>query len=239
MMTSSPAHLEDAALMRLIDDPDSPQATGDARHAAGCAACAAELQALRDRDAFVRSWIRRTTPAPAPPLRHRTRRPAPAAARHRAAAWLRAAAVIAVIAAPVAASPQLREWVAERADSVLGRSAPSLRSVAGEPAAPASRVFRFLPAPGDFDVVIDGAGAGSALRVLRSDGSEASLAIADEGADPPLITAGGVHLHGSGTRDAEYVLQVPATIQRVRIQAAGGIRFVTAAEIDAGARVPL
>lgn len=204
-----------------------------ARHAAGCAACSASLAELRGSSALFAgtlhvldgeepaAWSSTLPvatpsyfelPAAAPnepvqhtpmiPLRHRATAPA---ARHA----LRWAAGIALVAGAAASAA----IIADRLGTVTGPPAGVEPPAAVEPAV---ATVMATPRAGVLHVALTGAGAGSRLHVLLSDGSEPSVAV--EGGDSPRFTASAgnvdVDLRGS---DAAVRVTAPTSLRELMI----------------------
>jgi anti-sigma factor RsiW len=185
-------------------------------------------------------------PRPVPPRAAAAERTLDGHARRRARSawqvappWLRAAAVLVLVAAPVAAIPGLRGWVTDtiaelRPDVALERAA--------EPAAAGAydAAIRFAPARGSFSVQFDAAQHGGTLRVGRTDGAEAVLEIHGPAGDVPVVSAAALRISNTPQSSASYVLQVPAAVTSVTVRV--GTRTVAvfdAAALRAGVELPV
>jgi hypothetical protein len=223
------AHLDDAALVRLLDGEDSAgeRSAWDA-HIAACGRCADAVRRLRADAATVRSWLERaafedTLPEAAPRHVHPTRRVS--RAWQATGPWLRAAMIIVLVAAPAAAIPAVRHAVA---GAIADLRTTGLRTTS-EPAGPATvsapdvspASIRFQPAAGEFVVRLDAAQVTGTLRIVPTAGHEAVLHMDDAGAVGPIIAAGAVQLRNDPSSTGSYVLYVPPAVSSVRVLIAG------------------
>jgi anti-sigma factor RsiW len=243
MMSTGELHLSDGQLVRALDaDGSEPERRAWERHLARCGRCARALDEIREESDLVSAWLRRAafeeTSAPAPALpfpaqsdadgrlrpRHRTR----------AAPWLRAAAILVLLAAPVAAIPAARSWIVRQ---VAGTGDPA--PTAAPAAAPAVRpdrptVLRFVPAAGALTVRFE-RGASGALALEPAGGVEAELHGVG-GANEATISASRVRILDAAGR---FRLRVPDAVTTVRVVTPGRTVTVSAAEIGAGAIIRL
>ncbi len=212
-------HLTDAELFRLLDTGDTePARTELARHVEGCDRCAEALRSLesdsrlisrfledadfedggRPREAGTERWRgARTEPVP--------RSPAVAARAARGdrlmgSPWLKAAAILVLVAGPLAAFPDVRSWVAERVTGPVDTS-PTTTAAAEEEE---PTVLRFTPDPGDF-VVRFPAGATGAITLERSNSAEAELRAT--GRAETVVSATSLEILGEGP--GRYRLRLP------------------------------
>ena len=215
MSTATEArHLTDAELLSALDDEDSgPRA---AAHLETCDACARSLESLRadsrlitealeaadfeERDvrydAATEAW-RGTRPTAAtaaprsPSIRRRSRLDSP---------WLKAAAILVLVAGPLAAFPGLRGWVVDR---VVG---PGPDAATTTPAAQPT-VLRFTPDPGDF-VVRFPAGSSGDITLERSPDAEAELRVVGDA--ETVVSSSSLEIRGEG--DGTYRLRLPTAV---------------------------
>jgi hypothetical protein len=237
-------------------------------HVGACTRCAAALAQLRDDAATVRGWLERAAfedalpPAAALPHGHplaqapahgpselaggvrgtdrHGRGGAPRSARswHDTAPWLRAAAILLLIAAPVAAIPAVREFVTGAITDLRG--APQVEAPASAPITTAPSIIRFQPAGGEFLVRIDAAQAAGTLRIVPAPGREAVLQLHDGGVAGPVIAADAVHLRNAAAATDSYVLYLPPTVTRVTVLIAGRtVAVLPATALTAAVEVPL
>jgi hypothetical protein len=228
------AHLSEADLVRHLDrEGDAAEQDRRETHLRACDACAGRARQLGGQSDLVRAWLYRAdhdhSPASLP------------TARRRAAAgpWLKAAIIVLLLAAPLAAVPPVRDWVAERIGLAGVRDpAPSALATAETPGRAA---IRFTPQPGTFTVRLDAPVPGATLALGRADGTEAVLDVApaeeSEVGDAPVVSEDAVRL--PATPDRRWELRVPASVDAVRVIAGGGALHVTAAALDAGRVVDL
>jgi hypothetical protein len=253
--TGSAPHLTDEELLRLIDDEgDATWRTERDGHIAACSRCARELETLGADALVVREWVERAAFEAALPTRTADGRQAanatpgrgralrfvtPArASSHRVSPWLRAAAVLALLAAPVAALPGVRAWLA---DAVTGGEAPAdVRTMSAPSASPTAAVIRFVPEAGTFVVDLAAAQAAGVLQVGRATGAEVVLESTVEPVEGPIVSASSLRIPNAAGDEGSYLLQVPAGVTRVTVRVAGSVvSVIDAAALNAGTAVPL
>lgn len=235
-------HLSDGQMVRALDDDGSvAEARAWDAHLSRCGRCADEMARLRSESRRVSDWLDRaafeaaapgTDPAaplddPRPALRiGPARRPA---RRPLSSPWLRAAAILALVAAPVAAIPAARSRVAAW---VLGPAEPATGETAM--AVDAAPVVRFVPSPGPFTIRFD-TGASGTLSLARAKGDEAELTGVDSRADA-MVSASLVRLRDGTGR---YRLRLPAAVTAVEVRVGDRTVSVDAGAIDGGTVVDL
>jgi hypothetical protein len=154
------------------------------------------------------------------------------------APWLRAAAILLLIAAPVAAIPAVREYVTGAIAELRG--VPHHTIPASQPVRSAPSTIRFQPAGGEFLVRVDAAQATGTLRILPAAGREAVLVIDDGGVAGPVIAADAVHLRNAAAATGSYVLYLPPTVTRVTVLIGGRTAAVLpASSLTAVVELPL
>jgi hypothetical protein len=265
------AHLADDELLRFIDGEDDPLQPEWAEHVTSCARCSHDVQLLRGHAGVVREWLdraafedalpprlhvgeadsarrdstaaRRASTAPRPDSTAAPRRDstAPRRARQSVAPWLRAAAVLVLLASPLAAIPALRQWlvgtVTELRDTtgMVPAAMPQERS-----AAPGSSAIRFVPVAGTFAVDLDVAQATGVLVIRHGTGHEAVLQQTGTDEVEPVISAASLRVRNESGSTASFHLQLPVTVSRVVVRVAGAyIRTVDAAALAAGVSIDL
>jgi hypothetical protein len=166
---------------------------------------------------------------------------APRRARQSVAPWLRAAAVLVLLASPLAAIPALRQWlvgtVTELRDTtgMVPAAMPQERS-----AAPGSSAIRFVPVAGTFAVDLDVAQATGVLVIRHGTGHEAVLQQTGTDEVEPVISAASLRVRNESGSTASFHLQLPVTVSRVVVRVAGAyIRTVDAAALAAGVSIDL
>jgi hypothetical protein len=166
---------------------------------------------------------------------------APRRAGQSVAPWLRAAAVLVLLASPVAAIPALRQWlvgtVTELRDTpdMLPAAMPQERS-----AAPGASAIRFVPVAGTFAVDLDAAQATGVLVIRHGTGNEAVLQQTGTGEVEPVISATSLRVRNESGSTASFQLQLPVTVNRVVVRVAGAhLRTVDAAALAAGVSIDL
>jgi hypothetical protein len=244
------AHLADDELLRFIDGEADPQQQGWAEHVGSCVRCAQEVELLRGSAGVVREWLDRAAFEDSlPPRQHpgaagstpRRHAPAPRRTGQGIAPWLRAAAVLALLAAPVAAVPALRQWLVATVIELRGAADTTPTALPQQdPAVPGSSAIRFVPVTGTFAVELDAAQATGVLVIRHGAGNEAVLQQTGTGKVEPVISATSLRVRNGSGSTASYHLQLPVTVDRVVIRVAAG-RTVTldAAALAAGITVDL
>jgi hypothetical protein len=185
---------------------------------------------------------RRASTAPRPDsTAPRRDAPAPRRARQSVAPWLRAAAVLVLLASPVAAIPALRQWlvgtVTELRDTpdMVPAAVPQERS-----AAQGASAIRFVPVAGTFAVDLDAAQATGVLVIRHGAGNEAVLQQTGAGEVEPVISATSLRVRNESGSTASFNLQLPVTVNRVVVRVAGAhVRTVDAAALAAGVSIDL
>lgn len=245
-------HLDEAELVRYVDGEHPPdEALRWRRHVDTCAACRREVADIRAESALFSGWLDRADfeadLSPAPPLAtapaagsrgapgtgvaaqtSRNGRPVRAARRLAASPWLKAAVIVLLVAAPLAAFPGVRAWVSRVAGGGEAAVEAPVEAVSGP-------VIRFQPTAGSFTVRIDGPPLGT-LTLERAEGTEAVLRIAGDA--EPVVSAGLLRIR-AGQTGAEYRLTLPAIVADVRVELGERAIRVTGPEVDAGRTIPL
>lgn len=246
-MIAAERHLSDGQLVRALDGEGSVAETRAwDSHLSSCGRCANEMARLRTESRLVSDWLDRAAfeadaPAVETAIDLDSRRPGPGPAtrladrparRSPASPWLRTAAILVLLAAPVAAIPAARSWVAVR---VLG-TAPGPAETAALEAGPAvgAPTVRFVPTPGSFTLRFD-TGATGSLVLGRADGNEAELTGVDGRADA-MVSASLLRLRDGAGR---YRLRLPSTVTDVEVIVGERSMRVDAAAIDGGTVVEL
>jgi hypothetical protein len=259
--SGSAPHLDDDALLRLIDDDGDDRWRADTQqHLASCILCTQQLESLAADGALIRDWLHQAAfEEQLPPARLerdaaamgprlvggdrpvRTSGQVPRV--HVNSAWLRAAAILLMIAAPVAAFPGLRAWIS---DAVTGADpAAEVRTLAApQDVATDQAVVRFTPQPGAFTVVVDAAQQAGVLHVSRTlTGDEAILEAAPQPGEAPaepVFAETSLRLRNTTEAAASYNLVLPPLVTSVSITVAGSeIARLSGADLDAGTAVPL
>lgn len=242
-------HLTDAELLRLLETDDPGSARPElARHLEVCDRCAETLSSLESDSRLVsrfleaadfedggRSYDRGTERWRGARAESVPRSPAVAAkaaggGRLMGSTWLKAAAILVLVAGPLAAFPGVRSWVADR---VTGpddtRSAATAAPASEEPT-----VLRFTPDPGDF-VVRFPAGATGAITLERSNSAEAELRAT--GRPETVVSASSLEILGDGA--GRYRLRLPATTTGARVVVGDRSVAVEERQIDRRAVITL
>jgi hypothetical protein len=261
-------HLDDAALIRLLDDVDDAGHADHDRsrlHLEACDRCARAARELARQDARVRAAIadvRWAEPPPLPvvgrPLGRRAGRPA----RRRSwqqAPWLKAAAVLLLVAAPAVALEPVRERIAALATAATGAlaargdgagtatfgarsGAEGAAAIAPEAGAPQAGTALRFAAPALLVVEISSWQRAGELRLEPATGADAVLEVVGDAAGTvPVLWRGGVRIPNAPAAAADYRLRIPASVERVRVRLPGGS---AAMDVDGAAlrrvtRIPL
>lgn len=216
---SADQHLTLADLVCHMDEEgDELERAGRQQHLDRCAGCAERAQQFQRQEQSVSEWLGTVeigSPAAAG-SRGRYRKTA-------APRWLRAAAVLLLIGAPIAAHPAVREWLAEQVGTRQAAPVPDADPVETPPrgASSASGEIRFVPAPGVFTVQFKDPAAGAELFLARSAGADAVLR--NMGADDePLISENAIRIITAGSAAGRrYELHVPSFIREIRVVSNG------------------
>lgn len=228
-------HLSESEIVRHLDG-EGDQAEDDRRqrHLRTCEACAERLRTAERESAAVTAWLERTDTQYRPGTVPEARRRVPAGQ-----AWLKAAAVVLLVTAPLAALPPVRQWVAEQ----VGLGSDPVERQEPEPAQTLRLALRFTPAAGTFTVRLDKAVPGAQLTVERSEGAEAILegveGVGREGSGP-VITEDQLRLPSSPlAAPVRYRLRLPQTVRAVQLVVDGRVTPIPGASIDQGATLSL
>ena len=236
-MTTDIRHLTDAELVGILDGGEDAPAPDRAVHLDDCARCADALETLRadsrlvgellEIAAFEEGGHRSSTE------RWRGTRAEPPARRvlRAASPWWKAAAILVLVAGPLAAFPGVRAWVVEQ---VTGPPEPAVEAVA-EPLDASSTIIRFTPDPGDFVVEFEPGTAGT-IALVRGDGAEAELRASD-GAPETVVSASSLQIRNANV--ARYELRLPAGVTGVWIRRGERAVALSASQIDRRAVVQL
>jgi len=224
-------HLDDAELVRLLDREHSPDERAHwEAHVAACAQCTAEVDRLRDDADVVRGWLERA--AFEQPLPHVHASVQVTRVRPVPAPWLRAAAMIALIALPVtavAAIPPLRDWLIAAIEDLRGTTDVDVVTPARQAAEPvAVDVIHFAVAPGSFTVQLDAAQPAGTLRIAY--GQDATGALDDPGVEA-VFSETLLRVRNTVASDRSYTLRVPLSVTSVTVR----IGTRTIAVLDAAA----
>lgn len=236
-MNATELHLSDADIIRYLDrEGGAVEGARQDAHLRACDDCAGRLRAFEHRSALVSRWLEEADaphePAAPPEWLTGARRPRRLRAAGAASPWLRAAIIVLLLAAPLAALQPVRQWVAERVGLAEPSPDPTLTTAAAheDPAA-----LRFTPAPGRFTVRLDGAAPGATLRLERAAGAEAVLRGSAGLALPPVVSDDAVRLPaGDAAAGRSFTLALPATVDELVLVIADRSISIPAAELDAG-----
>jgi hypothetical protein len=224
-MNIAAEHPDEAKLLGLMDDAlgAGERAVAEA-HLRECASCRADLHRLRRRLGRLDELLARTDFLPPAgrdakvvPLRRR--------ARPGAASWLRAAAVVLVLAGAAALATPARAWMAEWLAGSRGPSAGPASPAAPAPrAAPAagakqSSQVRFAAAGASFTLWIEGPQRAGAVTVRTTpSGAATAEVVAGTGDAELLVVPQGLRIRNAPESAAEYRVTIPASVRTVRVR---------------------
>ncbi|MDX1674855.1 MAG: hypothetical protein R3314_08685 [Longimicrobiales bacterium] len=215
--TTEARHLTDAELLRALEDgAGEPRAEA---HLEACAECARSLESLRADTRLITEALEaadfeeREARNEAATEAWRGARPAAATAAPRSPAlrrqrsrfgpsWLKAAAILVLVAGPLAAFPGLRGWVVDRVAGPGPDDPPTATATATQPT-----VLRFTPEPGDF-VVRFPAGSSGAITLDRSADAEAELRV--EGEAETVVASSSLEIRSE--QGGTYRLRLPTAV---------------------------
>jgi hypothetical protein len=182
------------------------------------------------------------------PLRPRAGR-AQTAWRDRA--WLRAAAVVLLLTAAVVVATPARAWIIAWVGRQWDRLShgeqvsPPRRPAAPvpAPAAPrqASAQVRFVPAGSELRVEVAHPQAAGALTLVPASGASAAAEVVGGPSVELLVVPSGLRIRNAPGLSAEYRVEVPSAVRRVRVRVGDGREMVVdRSDIPAeGTRLPL
>ncbi|MBR9988582.1 MAG: hypothetical protein KFH98_02445 [Gemmatimonadetes bacterium] len=222
-MQSDRLHVTDDVLVRIVDDAAFTQEQSLARsHLAGCSTCTERLSAIERRTHALRALLHEADPAmppmqpPVPGTGGRLHMVSAPPMRHRPRVWLKAAAVLLLIAgAAVMATParaRVLDWIRDtfRSPAPVGAPAES------ESASPSS--VEFVPEGDELVIHIMDAGGGGELRIRPHDrASVTARALNATGRVELLVLPDGLRIVNTGAR-ATYEVAVPARLIRISVQ---------------------
>jgi anti-sigma factor RsiW len=263
----SSRHLEDAQLVRYIDH----EASGDERqrwedHMASCPRCRTDVESLRQQSATITEWLARAdfdrgiargqavsaaepeaaAARPRPGSGRRDDSDRSLAGRARlpladAAPWLKAAAIVLLVAAPLVAIPPARDWVADRLGLAGGDPVvlPHTTGVLGEMDADA--LVRFAPAPGSFHISVTAAQARGSITLGRvGPGEEAVFERSGDAPRPEVVvSARAIRIENDPSATASYTLLLPPEVTAVGVSVGTHQIDFSGRDIDRRTVVPL
>lgn len=252
-MNTSTVHLELDELQRMLDNQcELTERAYLAAHLRTCNRCAEEMRVLEHQAALISRWMQRAAFEDVT-TNHAEVQSEPDVLTHwkfngrRASnnaltqGWLRAAAVLALLATPVAASTAVREWIAERI-GVRSEVPAAITTADPEPrlAAQATGVIRFSPASGSFDVVFASKQSEGMLSLIGEDAPDAALEITGSSGAGPVVAEHELRINNDDRSTASYSLRVPAKVTRVVVRIPGHpVRNIEAMQLRQGVHIPL
>lgn len=247
-------HLDDGELLCLLDgEADGALRTDGEAHLSACGTCRERLDRYRTRRArLAHLLVRADYPVPAAPSADPKvipLRPRAATSTFRSRPWLRAAAVVLLLATAAAMATPARawimEWVGRQWSRIAQEDRPAAPRSAPEQAPPAqaqaSAQVRFVPAGSELRVDVANAQSAGALTLVPVSGQSASAEVVGAQAVEMLVVPSGLRIRNTPGVSADYRVQVPDGVRRVRVRIGSGSEIsVERAEIGgAGRRIPL
>jgi hypothetical protein len=228
--TTDIRHLTDGELVGILDGGDDTPGPERLAHLETCDRCADALDGLQADSALLRDYLERANFEDGGPRTAwwRGTRGDPARTGPWASSWWKAAAILVLVAAPLAAIPGVRAWIV---DAVTTPDAPA----ALESITPPPTVLRFTPDPGDFVVAFEPGTAGT-IALERSASPEAELRA--QGGDPETVVAA-ASLSIRNDAPATYRLRLPASITGAWVRLGDRAVAVSGDQIDRRAVVEL
>ncbi len=225
-------HLDDAEIVRLIDGEAAGQEQRRWRdHLSACARCQEEVAAMRAHSRTISEWLDRADLQPdeerATPMaeaegtsarRLEARRRLPARRSHLTAGpWLKAAAIILLMAAPVMAIPGAREWVAQRIGTGTANVAQAETTLATPGEDDDAVLIRFQPAEGAFLLSISTIQAEGMVTISRTSADGEAVLEVGTGRDRPqtVVSGRGIQIENQVTSTASYALALPRGVSHV------------------------
>lgn len=230
-------HVADDVLVRMVDDETfAHELTYAHSHVETCSVCTERLSTVARRTNSLRALLQVADPGmplmqpPSPssagiPLALRAPR-----RRYAVPVWLKAAAVVLVIAgAAVMASPlraRVLGWISE----AFGPPTPAPTVVPGEPASAGRASVEFVPVGDVLTIEVMDAEAGGELRIgVNDDRTVVARTLNATSAVELLVLPAGLRIANTAGR-ATYDVSVPAQITRIRVQIGQEAPF----ELEAG-----
>jgi hypothetical protein len=254
-MTTATAHLRADELLRLIDNDTTPlERSQFDSHLLACARCSEEAATMREDASLFAATVRTAAWEDELPAARVSFAEIVAARDARAAAgvvplrrgwagvpaWARAAAVLLIVAGPVAAVPAWREWLVQKLTGGAGVQTEFVREQQPAVEALSSRVV-FEPESPAFVVQLDAAQSAGELRIRpAASGREGSLAMENAATEEPIYSANTLRIRNSAASAATYVVELPESVRTVTVRIGeADVRTVTAAEIGSGVVISL
>ena len=261
-MTIATPHLDDAALLRVLDGARDESAPDAAAHLDTCRQCAARLDTVRQRSAALSAAIGGVRVPPLDDLARARQRAAiearlagssGTATRASGAAgrrwrwtspWIRAAAAILIVAGVAAAASPVRAWIAEHIapghqprETPASTTAPPTASPSAPPAA--SEVFFTVNARELTVTVVSMQRAGEVV-IRRADGPQSSASVLGGVTEELLVLPDGVRIRNDSNAVSSYLVRTEPAVERIRLRVGGGATARVVAVPDSGdVRIPL
>ena len=240
-------HLSDGDLVRLLDGEEALRDDVEA-HLARCAECQERFGVLRRRSERLSGLLIATDAALPEPdmlaarrLRNQQRR----LAQRVTPTWMRAAAVVVLLLGGAMLAEPVRAWVADWLGARWAELTsstppePAQLPVVVEPVPEANTRVQFTPASEEVELNFASAQAGGAVAVEIGDVPEVTVQVQGGAADL-LVLPGGVRIANRPESVAEYRVEVPARVQRLRVQIGEGRPVILSGDqLAAGQRIPL
>jgi len=145
--------------------------------------------------------------------------------------WWRVAAAIAGLIAISLTAPSVRAWITDQlapaAARFFGADAPLPQETATAAPDRTSSTVSFRPTAGVVQVYVESSQAEGVLTVGVHDAGTASAQITGrQGESSILVMPNGFRIRNGPTSDADYLVQIPATVTEVHVRIGGAALIV-------------
>lgn len=225
-MTPMPegTHASDDTLWRVLDAESLDVERDAVEHAAACAECQTRLGTMRLRRAQLSSLLDSVdVPAPALPDPARLIAVARTRARTRRLTPRRSLVVGALVlsGAALAAQPVGR-WLVARWRAPSPEASPPTTS-APAPVAASPAAIAFVPQASELTISFDATPARGTLTVRRESGTQVRANVTAGARDEELVVLpGGLRIRNSAGSAANYVVVLPAAVERATVRIGSG-----------------
>ena len=240
-------HLSDGDLVRLLDGEEALRNDVEA-HLDRCAECQERLGVLRRRSERLSGLLIASdaqVPEPDMLAARRLQKQQRSTPQRAVPAWMRAAAVVVLLLGGALLAEPVRAWVAEwfgaRWAELVSSTPPEpvQPPVVVEPVPEANTRVQFTPASDEVELNFASAQAGGEVSVEIRDVPEVTVQVQGGTADL-LVLPGGVRVANSPGSVAQYRVEVPARVRRLRVQIGEGNTVVLSGDqLASGQRIPL
>ena len=227
MSEGTVAHLDEAALLRLVDGEAHDALPAVETHLSACGDCSRRLDIVRRRSEALSSILARASVEPLDDgLRYQQRmaieaRLARSPRRLARPAWrsplVRAAAAIVILAGLAAAAPPVRSWIASHISLISPPTVtPVPAGVKPRPNLAPNEVYFAISGP-ELAVTLTSPQLTGRLIVRRAEDTRSSASVVGGSAEL-VVLPDGVRIRNDTASAASYVLRAGAGVQRVRLR---------------------